>query len=136
MARELPALPIKGVPVKSYTDIRRLLENKDVDVISTATPNFWHSLIVVWACQAGKDVYVEKPVSHNVWEGRQAVEAGLIPKTFPHNASRASHADGSIVGLLDRGAETGICFQHIHQFELHLQPIQAFGSRQAYDPVE
>jgi predicted dehydrogenase len=46
-----------------------------VDVISTATPNHWHSLVVVWGCQAGKDVYVEKPVSHNVWEGRQAVNA-------------------------------------------------------------
>ena len=65
----------KGAPVRTYTDYRRLLEDKEVDVISCATPNHWHSLNVVWACQAGKDVYVEKPVSHNVWEGRKAVEA-------------------------------------------------------------
>ena len=45
-----------------------------LDVVSTATPNHWHLLIVVWGCQAGKDVYVEKPVSHNVWEGRKAVQ--------------------------------------------------------------
>lgn len=56
-------------------DLRHMLDSKEVDAISTATPNFWHSLIVVLGCQAGKDVYVEKPVSHNVWEGRQAVKA-------------------------------------------------------------
>jgi predicted dehydrogenase len=58
-----------------YTDIRKLLENKDVDAISIATPNHWHSLATIWGIQAGKDVYVEKPVSHNVWEGRQMVNA-------------------------------------------------------------
>src|SRR5947207_2371939 len=61
--------------VEKYSDVRKLLENKDIDAISTATPNHWHSLITIWACQAGKDVYVEKPVSHNVFEGRQCVEA-------------------------------------------------------------
>ena len=65
----------KNQKVKTYTDIRKLLENKDIDAISIATPNHWHSLATGWACQAGKDVYVEKPVSHNVWEGRQAVKA-------------------------------------------------------------
>jgi predicted dehydrogenase len=61
--------------VEGYIDVRKLLEDKNIDAITTATPNFWHSLVVVWACQAGKDVYVEKPVSHNIWEGRKAVEA-------------------------------------------------------------
>ncbi|MCX7008774.1 MAG: Gfo/Idh/MocA family oxidoreductase, partial [Kiritimatiellaeota bacterium] len=65
----------KKQKVEAYTDIRKLLENKDIDAISTATPNHWHSLVTVWGCQAGKDVYVEKPVSHNVWEGGQAVKA-------------------------------------------------------------
>jgi predicted dehydrogenase len=65
----------RGEQVNVYTDFRKLLEDKEVDVISSATPNHWHSLNVVWACQAGKDVYIEKPVSHNVWEGRKAVEA-------------------------------------------------------------
>src|SRR5688500_5480866 len=58
-----------------YTDIQRLLDNKDIDVVSIATPNHWHALAAIWAVQAGKDVYVEKPVSHNVWEGRKIVEA-------------------------------------------------------------
>ncbi|NLH98429.1 MAG: Gfo/Idh/MocA family oxidoreductase [Chthonomonadales bacterium] len=69
------ALRNKGVPVEGYADVRQVIESKDIDIIATATPNHWHSLITVWACQAGKDVYVEKPVSHNVWEGRQAVNA-------------------------------------------------------------
>src|SRR5262245_44531636 len=55
-----------GNQVEGYTDIRKLLESKNVDVISIATPNHWHSLAAIWAIQAGKDVYVEKPVSHNV----------------------------------------------------------------------
>ncbi len=61
--------------VKTYTDIRKLLENKDIDAVSIATPNHWHALATVWACQAGKDVYVEKPASHNIFEGRKMVEA-------------------------------------------------------------
>ena len=65
----------QGVKVDAYTDVRKLLENKNIDAISIATPNHWHALCAIWACQAGKDVYVEKPVSHNVWEGRKIVEA-------------------------------------------------------------
>ena len=65
----------RNEPIETSTDVRKLLENKNIDAISTATPNHWHSLIAIWACQAGKDVYVEKPVSHNVSEGRKIVEA-------------------------------------------------------------
>jgi predicted dehydrogenase len=60
---------------QTYVDVRRLLEDKSIDAISIATPNHWHSLMAIWACQAGKDVYVEKPCSHNLWEGRQLVRA-------------------------------------------------------------
>lgn len=60
---------------KTYVDIRKLLEDKDIDAISIATPNHWHSLMAIWAVQAGKDVYVEKPCSHNTFEGRQLVSA-------------------------------------------------------------
>jgi predicted dehydrogenase len=56
-------------------DLRRVLDDKNIDAVSIATPNHWHALATVWACQAGKDVYVEKPVSHNVSEGRRMVEA-------------------------------------------------------------
>src|SRR5215218_7449669 len=60
---------------KTYTDIRELLANREIDAVTIATPNHWHSLAAIWAMQNGKDVYVEKPVSHNVWEGRQLVNA-------------------------------------------------------------
>ena len=65
----------KNVEVKPFKDIRKLLDSGEVDAISIATPNHWHSLAAIWGIQAGKDVYVEKPVSHNVWEGRQLVKA-------------------------------------------------------------
>jgi hypothetical protein len=57
-------------PPKYVQDVRKLLEDKSIDVVSIATPNHWHALMAVWAMQAGKDVYVEKPCSHNVHEGR------------------------------------------------------------------
>ena len=75
-AQRLAQIEKLGVPrPKSFVDIRKLLEDKDIDAISIATPNHWHSLMAIWACQAGKDVYVEKPCSHNTFEGRQLVRA-------------------------------------------------------------
>jgi predicted dehydrogenase len=65
----------QGHAPKFEQDFRKLLDDKTIDIISIATPNHWHSLMAIWAMQAGKDVYVEKPVSHNVSEGRRAVEA-------------------------------------------------------------
>jgi len=65
----------KGAKVTPYVDVRKLLDDRNVDVVVTATPNHWHSLISIWACQAGKDIYVEKPMSHDIFEGRQVVEA-------------------------------------------------------------
>jgi predicted dehydrogenase len=73
--RAVKAQRDKGVEVKGFTDFRQALEDPAVDTLMFATPNHWHALNVVWSVQAGKDVYVEKPVSHNVWEGRMAVEA-------------------------------------------------------------
>jgi len=64
-----------GRAPKFEEDIRKVLEDPSVDIVSIATPNHWHSLAAIWAIQAGKDVYVEKPVSHNVSEGRRIVQA-------------------------------------------------------------
>lgn len=66
---------LTGKKPKEYVDLRKLLDDKSIDAVSIATPNHWHSLMGIWACQAGKDVYVEKPCSHTYWEGRQLVAA-------------------------------------------------------------
>ena len=76
LAKRLGDMSKKGMAQpRTFTDVRKLLEDKSVDAISIATPNHWHSLMGIWACQAGKDVYCEKPCSHNAWEGAQLVQA-------------------------------------------------------------
>ncbi len=65
----------QGAAPKYEKDIRKLLDDKNIDVISIATPNHWHALMAVWAMRAGKDVYCEKPATHNVKEGRLMVQA-------------------------------------------------------------
>ena len=64
-----------GPKPRCEQDIRKVLDDANLDVVSIATPNHWHSLMTIWACEAGKDVYVEKPLSHNLAEGRKVVEA-------------------------------------------------------------
>jgi predicted dehydrogenase len=66
---------VEDAAIQGYADVRKILERKDVDALVIATPNHWHALMTVWACQAGKHVYVEKPVSHSIREGRKMVEA-------------------------------------------------------------
>ena len=61
--------------VDQHLDMRSMFDRKDIDVIANATQNYWHGLSTIWACQAGKHVYVEKPLSHYIWEGRQMVGA-------------------------------------------------------------
>ena len=77
-ARERAAAQVrklKGYEAKEYADMRALFESKDIDAVSLPLPNHWHALATIWACQAGKDVYVEKPACHNIYEGRQMVAA-------------------------------------------------------------
>ena len=72
-------------------DIRRALEDKNLDAVSIVTPNHWHALMGIWACQAGKDVYVEKPCSHNIFEGRKLVEAARkYDRIVQHGTQRRS----------------------------------------------
>ncbi len=65
----------KGDEPKAVQDFRKVLDDKTVDAVVVATPDHWHALAAVWACQAGKDVYVEKPPTHDCWEGRKMIEA-------------------------------------------------------------
>jgi predicted dehydrogenase len=71
LAKGRAAMENVGQTVEVYSDLRKLLESKEVDAVMVATPNHWHTLAAIWAMQAGKDVYLEKPVSHTLWEGKQ-----------------------------------------------------------------
>ncbi len=64
-----------GSKPQTEWDLHKVLEDKEITAVSVVTPNHWHALATIWACQAGKHVYVEKPASHNIWEGRKMVEA-------------------------------------------------------------
>ena len=66
---------IRGNRPKVVQDLRRVMDDKEIDAVSIATPDHWHVLAAIWACQAGKDVYLEKPISHNISEGRRIIEA-------------------------------------------------------------
>lgn len=100
LARTLKEFDKSGAATKpkAVTDIRRALEDPSVDAVSIATPNHWHSLMTIWAAQAGKHVYVEKPMSHDVHEGRSAVAAqqkyGVVVQ---HGTQRRS--DAKLAGL-------------------------------------
>lgn len=72
---QLAAKNQKGNKPGIETDLRKVYEDKEIDAVAIAVPNHWHALAAIWGCQAGKHVYVEKPSSHNVWEGRKMVEA-------------------------------------------------------------
>jgi len=100
-------------------DMRRVFDDKDIDAVVIAAPNHWHALATIWACQAGKHVFVEKPTSHNVWEGRQMVEAARkynrIVQTGYMNRSRTAVRqvmkflhDG---GIGDVYMARGLCFK-------------------------
>jgi predicted dehydrogenase len=90
---------------RTVADIRTALADRAVDAISIATPNHWHSLMTIWACQAGKDVYVEKPCSHNVHEGRIAAEmARRHGRIVQHGTqSRSSAAMQRIIAVVRSG---------------------------------
>lgn len=80
------------------TEYRKLLEDSSIDAVTIATPNHWHALQTIWACQAGKDVYVEKPCSHTVFESRQIVAAarkyGRIVQHGTQNRSESALREG------------------------------------------
>lgn len=84
-----------------FTDIRRMLESKDLDAVSIATPNHWHALGTIWAIQAGKDVLVEKPVSHNVSEGRRMVEFARKHKKIVQTGTQSRSSITGIQAAVD-----------------------------------
>src|SRR5262249_32774330 len=104
--RATGTLKKKGWEAKEYSDMRKMFESKDIDAVSITTPNHWHALATIWACQAGKDVYVEKPASHNVFESRQMVAAARKYKRMVQVGSQSRSVPHKIraIQLLREGA--------------------------------
>ncbi len=105
---------------EAFRDVRKVLADKNIDAISIAAPNHWHSLLAIWALQAGKDVYCEKPVSHNHWEGWQVVQASrkYDKQIIVHGSqSRAAVAINEAVDNMRSGLigevymARGLCFK-------------------------
>jgi len=100
LVQSLAKMEKMGLPKpKTYVDYRKLLEDKSIDAVSIATPNHWHSLMGIWACQAGKDAYVEKPCSHNLWEGRQLVRAASKYNQIVQHGSNSRSGVAIIEGV-------------------------------------
>jgi predicted dehydrogenase len=107
IAQRLADMDKRNLPKpKVYIDYRKLLEDKSVDAVSIATPNHWHSLMGIWGCQAGRDVYVEKPCSHNLWEGRQLVRAAKKYNRMVMHGTQGRSAGGYLEGV--RQLRTGL----------------------------
>jgi len=83
----------QGLTIDTYTDYRDLLAKGNIDAVFIVTPNHQHALQAIWACQAGKDVYLEKPVSHNIWEGRKVIEAADKYKRIIQVGSQCRSSD-------------------------------------------
>lgn len=108
-----------GTTPRVETDFRRLLDDPSIDAIAIATPDHWHALMTILACQAGKDVYVEKPASHNLVEGRRMVEAarahqrivqlGTQRRSAPHIQEAIAHVRSGKIG------KVGLARAWIHQ---------------------
>ncbi len=114
-----------------YTDMRKCFDDKSIHIASIATPNHWHALAAIWAVQAGKDVYVEKPVSHNVFEGRQLVEAARKHKKIVQTGTQSRSNPGmrELIQLIHDGGigevklARGLCYK----------PRPSIGPRGNYD---
>jgi len=123
----------KGRRPAAFTDLRRLLEDKSIDAISIATPNHHHTLQTIWACQAGKDVYVEKPCSHDMFEARQIVAASQKYNRIVAHGSQQRSSVGRIVvqriqeGLIgDVYMARGLCFKRRDTIERKpVEPVPA-----------
>src|SRR5438034_9591185 len=106
--REAQPFKDRGEEVTIYRDLRRVLDDKTIDAVVIAKPGHWHALATVWACQAGKDVYVEKNCSLSIWEGRKMIEAarkygrivqvGTQNRSAPYNMAARDYIQSGKLG--------------------------------------
>lgn len=104
--------------VQAIQDVRKALEDRNLDAISIATPNHWHALMTIWGCQAGKHVYVEKPASHNVREGRIAVDMARKHNVIvQHGTQSRSSGKANVIDVVRSGklgkllVARGLCYK-------------------------
>ena len=116
---------VAGGPPKIETDLRRVLDDKDVDAVVVTLPNHWHALATIWACQAGKDVYVEKPATYCLTEGPRMIEAAAKYNRIVQNGTqaRANTARQQAVKLLREGVIGDI---HLAR-AIHFAPRKGIG---------
>ncbi len=122
---------LKGYAPAQFADMRTMFESKDIDAVSVTTPNHWHALSAIWACQAGKDVYVEKPACHNVFEGHQMVAAarkykrmvqvGSQSRTIEHKVRAMQLLREGLIGQIYHAR--GLCFRR--RFSIGHTPDEA-----------
>ena len=108
-----------GGKPKVFQDLRKLYEDKDIDAVSIATPNHWHALATIWACQAGKDVYCEKPATYNIFEANKVVEAarkynrmvqiGMQSRSMPYKMRAMELLHGGAIGKIYLAK--GLCYK-------------------------
>jgi predicted dehydrogenase len=103
---------------RASQDLRKVIEDKEVDAVIVSTCNHWHVLASLWACQAGKDVYVEKPISHNIWEGRKLVEAARKYNRIVQGGTqqRSDDLQTEIKAFLDEGTIGKIKYARLNRF--------------------
>jgi predicted dehydrogenase len=134
LARVVANLPKDHPKPFQTTDARELIARPDIDAVMVVTSNHWHALLTVWACQAGKDVYVEKPMSRTVWEGRKMIEAATkyqrIVQVGTHYRSETGLADA--IKYLHEGQLGKI--HHIRAVVYNLRP--AIGRKLPWYPTD
>jgi predicted dehydrogenase len=109
----------QGFKPKYYQDCRKMLEDKDIDCVSGAVPNHWHALLAIWAMQAGKDVYIEKPACHNLQEGRRMVETARKHEKICQVGTQSRSMPGTIDainfirsgGIGEVNVARGLCYK-------------------------
>ncbi len=119
---EAQVVKLTDTKPRTFIDMREMFGDKEVHAVSIATPNHWHALATIWACQAGKDVYVEKPASHNVFEGHQMVAAarhyqrmvqvGSQSRSIPHKIRAMRLLQEGVIGQIYMAR--GLCFRRRH----------------------
>ena len=117
---------LKAIPgAKGYSDIRKMLEDKDIDAVSIASPNHQHSIQGIWSLQAGKHLYIEKPLSHNIFEGQQLVAASQHFSKLIVQAGTQSRSGAGIIAavvILNHKEEPKPVAPRIHNTDRHLRP--------------